>query len=85
MERKERKSEWVWIKKAPKELAEKYGVYVKENTLRQWHFYKRFPGMFSKLGGKVYVDLQVVLKMLEAGREEEDKIRNKIQRAVLLK
>jgi hypothetical protein len=41
---------------------------LKRSTLYKWHHLKKFPGLFVKLGGALFVDLDVFDEIIEAGR-----------------
>ena len=41
---------------------------VKSRTLYKWRHLKRYPEIFIKFGGGVFVDLDRLDKVLEAGR-----------------
>ena len=41
---------------------------LKASTLYKWRHTKRYPGLFVKVGGAVFVDLIELGKIVEAGR-----------------
>jgi hypothetical protein len=43
---------------------------VRPSTLYKWHHIRKYPGLFVKLGGAVFVDLDVLGQILEAGRQK---------------
>jgi len=38
-------------------------------TLYKWKHLKKHPGLFIKIGGALFVDLKVLNKIIEAGRQ----------------
>jgi hypothetical protein len=41
---------------------------VAKSTLYKMHHLRRYPGLFIKLGGALFVDLDYLSRILEAGR-----------------
>jgi hypothetical protein len=41
---------------------------LKASTLYKWRHVKKYPGLFVKVGGAVFVDLNELGKIVEAGR-----------------
>ncbi|WP_033378900.1 hypothetical protein [Hippea alviniae] len=64
------KGEWVWIKEAPSVLKQKYGISLSLGYLRRLKYEKKYP-IFSKLGGKVFVDVHKILDILEENRQRD--------------
>lgn len=51
------------IKKAPEVLS------ISEKTLRNWKSQGRYPQIFNKLGGKVFINIDEVIKIIERQTE----------------
>lgn len=43
---------------------------VAEKTLRNWRFQGLYPGLFVKLGGKVFVDLSELVRIVSVQKDE---------------
>jgi hypothetical protein len=39
-----------------------------KSTLYKWRHLNKFPGLFVKLGGALFIDLNVLAEIIEAGR-----------------
>ena len=50
--------------------ANEHGLPLKRSTLYKWLHIKKYPQMFIKLGGAVFVDLDKMNEILEAGRQK---------------
>lgn len=50
--------------------ANEQGLPIKRSTLYKWKHIKKYPHLFIKLGGAVFVDLDKLNELLEAGRQK---------------
>lgn len=41
---------------------------IEKSTAYKWHHLKKFPKLFVKLGGALFVDLNALQEIIEAGR-----------------
>ena len=41
---------------------------LRKSTLYKWHHLRKYPRLFVKLGGALFVDLDVFDEIIEAGR-----------------
>jgi hypothetical protein len=42
---------------------------IRSATAYKWHHVKRFPGLFIKLGGAIFIDVDKLDELLEQGRD----------------
>jgi hypothetical protein len=46
---------------------------IAEKTLRNWRDKRMYPGLFVKIGGKVFVDVTEFTQIIEVQKEQESK------------
>ncbi len=56
--------EWVQVSK----LDETPGSPIRTSTGYKWHHCKRFPELFRRVGGKLFLDMDKLFEMAEAGK-----------------
>jgi hypothetical protein len=44
------------------------GAPIRTSTAYKWHHVKRFPELFKRVGGKLFLDLGLLYEMAEAGK-----------------
>ena len=49
--------------------AKEHDVPVKRSTLYKWKHQKRYPEIFIKIGGFLFVDLDALEQLFESGRQ----------------
>lgn len=42
---------------------------VRRSTLYKWKHMRKYPGLFVKVGGAVFIDMRVFEKIVEKGRQ----------------
>jgi hypothetical protein len=55
---------WVHVAK----LNETPGIPIRTSTAYKWHHVKRFPELFRHVGGKLFIDMDKLFEMAEAGK-----------------
>lgn len=41
---------------------------IKTSTAYKWHHIKRFPELFRRVGGKLFLDMEKLYRMADAGK-----------------
>ncbi len=47
------------------------GIHFKKSTLYFWHHKRKYPELFVKIGGRVFVDSDEFFKLAEKTKEKE--------------
>jgi hypothetical protein len=55
---------WIHVAK----LNETPGSPIRTSTGYKWHHLKRFPQLFRHVGGKLFIDMDKLFEMAEAGK-----------------
>jgi len=50
------------------DLLKEHGVFLSPTTLRMWRSQKKYPQLFTKVGGRVYIDLCEYEKLVLQGK-----------------
>ena len=70
----------VWIGEAPLKIKEVYGIKITLSTLRDWRRKGKYPRIFIKIGGRIFVDIDQFNEYISNSQQENEEKIKKIEK-----